>query len=132
MKNISRLIEVLVDLQKHYNEITPNYCEHVHTCTVSVRILFCLVVFFLGGDKIYSCNIKHASEPIFILNAIRTFATFWMFSISIALQTWFDESLKWDPNKYENTTRLVVFSTKLWLPDMFVFNTYGFVLNSCF
>lgn len=55
-----------------------------------------------------------------------------MFSISIVLQTWFDESLKWDPNKYENTTRLVVFSTKLWLPDMFVFNTYGFVLNSCF
>lgn len=76
MKNNSRLLEVLVDLQKHYNEITPNYCEHVHTCTVSVRILFCLVVFFLGGDKIYSCNIKHASEPIFILNAIRTFATF--------------------------------------------------------
>eukprot|EP00105_Crassostrea_gigas_P015880 XP_011433049.1 PREDICTED: neuronal acetylcholine receptor subunit beta-3 [Crassostrea gigas] len=40
-------------------------------------------------------------------------------------ETWFDESLKWDPNKYENTTRLVVFSTKLWLPDMFVFNTAG-------
>lgn len=53
MKNISRLIEVLVDLQKHYNEITPNYCEHVHTCTVSVRILFCLVVFFLGGGIKY-------------------------------------------------------------------------------
>lgn len=75
MKNISRLIEVLVDLQKHYNEITPNYCEHVHTCTVNVRILFCLGFFFLGGG-LYSCNIKHASEPIFILNAIRTFATF--------------------------------------------------------
>lgn len=52
MKNISRLIEVLVKLQKHYNEITPNYCEHVHTCTVSVRILFCLLVFFLGGGGI--------------------------------------------------------------------------------
>lgn len=53
MKNISRLIEVLVKLQKHYNEITPNYCEHVHTCTVSVRILFCLLVFFWGGGIKY-------------------------------------------------------------------------------
>lgn len=51
MKNISRLIEVLVDLQKHYNEITPNYCEHVHTCTVNVRILFCLGFFFWGGGE---------------------------------------------------------------------------------
>lgn len=50
----------------------------------------------------------------------------------IALQTWFDESMTWDPNKYENTTRLVVSSMKLWLPDMFVFNTYGFASFNSF
>lgn len=44
---------------------------------VSVCILFCLVVFFLGGgDKIYSCNIKYVLELIFILNVICIFVKF--------------------------------------------------------
>lgn len=43
---------------------------------VSVCILFCLVVFFGGGDKIYSCNIKYVLELIFILNVICIFVIF--------------------------------------------------------
>ena len=44
-------------------------------------------------------------------------------SFALFPQTWFDESLTWDPKAYNNTRRLVVASTKLWLPDIFIFNT---------
>ncbi|XP_061168797.1 neuronal acetylcholine receptor subunit beta-3-like [Saccostrea echinata] len=40
-------------------------------------------------------------------------------------EIWHDESLTWEPEKYENTTRLIVSSTELWLPDVFIFNTAG-------
>jgi hypothetical protein len=37
---------------------------------------------------------------------------------------WFDERLKWDPEKFSNITDCVINSNKIWLPDIQVYNYY--------
>ncbi|ESP05441.1 hypothetical protein LOTGIDRAFT_103111, partial [Lottia gigantea] len=40
-------------------------------------------------------------------------------------ETWYAENLMWDPSKYNNLDTLIIPSTKIWLPDLFLFNTAG-------
>ncbi|XP_033749117.1 neuronal acetylcholine receptor subunit alpha-10-like [Pecten maximus] len=40
-------------------------------------------------------------------------------------ESWVDENLQWDPNDYAGLDTLMVASTYVWIPDIFIFNTAG-------
>ncbi|KAK6179138.1 hypothetical protein SNE40_011560 [Patella caerulea] len=40
-------------------------------------------------------------------------------------EEWFDDNLQWDPEKYNGLDTLIIPSTRIWLPDVFLFNTAG-------
>lgn len=39
------------------------------------------------------------------------------------LQKWYDEHLVWDPEEFDNQTRLVLSSKDIWTPDIVLFNS---------
>jgi hypothetical protein len=74
------------------------------------------------GNILNSVSYKAAQTQNVRFKKIQNFKFKFSFTI-VTKQQWFDEFLVWNPDNYQNQTRLIADPNTIWTPDIVLFNT---------